>query len=94
MQCKDIPDLPILRWLDQTKDWATWIRIDPPGTQHMPCVLNAMPAGVPPKLARAKMARLIERDLVYGCPCGCRGDYTITDKGRAFIQLADKEMIE
>ena len=85
MQCKDIPDLPILKFLQDNPGWCTWIKIDPPHTQHMPCVLNAMPEGTPSKLARAKMARLIQRDLVTGCTCGCRGDYEITIYGKGYV---------
>ncbi|KVP65619.1 hypothetical protein WJ96_04430 [Burkholderia ubonensis] len=46
-------------------------------------VQHAMPAGVPEKLARAKMGSLIRRGLVKGCACGCRGDFELTLKGQA-----------
>ena len=55
--------------------------------QHMPSVARAMPEGTPEKLRIAKMAILIKRGLVDGCPCGCRGDYEITDKGIAAISV-------
>lgn len=48
-------------------------------------VMRAMPDGTPEKVALAKMRRLIARGLVDGCPCGCRGDFELTDKGREMI---------
>lgn len=93
MQCKDIPDAPILRFLTGPFDgwpasgWATWFWTDdyrPPNS-----VLHAMPDGVPEKLGLAKMKQLIRRGLVNGCGCGCRGDFEITDKGRAFLIEGD-----
>lgn len=48
-------------------------------------VQHAMPADVPEKLALAKMRRLIERGLVDGCPCGCRGDFRLSGKGREYL---------
>jgi hypothetical protein len=77
LQAKDIPDEPILAFLAGPSDgwpvcgWATSF----PGFPNS--VQNAMPPGVPEKLARAKMASLIRRGLVHGCACGCRGDYRI-----------------
>lgn len=40
---------------------------------------------VPAKIVRAKAARLIERGLMDGCTCGCRGDFELTDAGRAYL---------
>ncbi len=34
--------------------------------------------GVPPKVVLAKARRLINRGLLWGCACGCRGDFQIT----------------
>ena len=83
MQCKDIPDQPILEFLrDHTHKfkWATW------GAGHsMPTVQDAMPPGTPVKLQQAKMAILIRRGLANGCACGCRGDYYITERGLAAL---------
>ena len=31
--------------------------------------------GVPDKVARAKARGLIKRGAIYGCACGCRGDW-------------------
>lgn len=53
-------------------------------------VRNAMPVGTPGKVVLAKMKRLIDRGLVDGCPCGCRGDYELTDAGRAAIGVVEQ----
>lgn len=75
-QCKDIPDQPILDFLAELKgSVGVWF----PGFDNS--VGNAMPAGTPPRMIRAKMHMLIRRGLVDGCFCGCRGDYTLTEKG-------------
>lgn len=80
MQCKDIPERPILEWLNVNTGeyaWATW------GEGYsMPTVRDCMPEGVPVKLQIAKMNKLINRGLVNGCGCGCRGDFYLTDKGK------------
>jgi hypothetical protein len=78
MQCKDIPDRPILEFLDKLNGrWATWF-----GNEFDNSVTHAMPPGVDNKLALAKMRKMIKRAVVKGCPCGCRGDFVITEKGK------------
>lgn len=66
--------------------WGTWCWSDHPDpTFWLHSVAPLFPAGIPDKLLLAKMAGLIRRGLIDGCPCGCRGDYEATDKGRAFV---------
>lgn len=86
MQCKDIPDAPILEFLAlQGGVGCTWLESDE-AVLGARCVLKAMPAGTSPKLALAKMSMLIRRGVVSGCACGCRGDFELTSKGREFIK--------
>lgn len=82
MQCKDIPDRPILEFLDALNgEWAHWL-----GDEFDKSVTHAFPDEVKgTKLVIAKMRQLIRRGLVDGCPCGCRGDFVITDKGRSLL---------
>lgn len=84
MQCKDISDEDVLRFLAQHQGkWSTW------GAGHgMPTVADAMPAGTPPKLQLAKMRQIMRRGFSGGCDCGCRGDFEITDAGLAHIGVA------
>ncbi len=106
MQCKDIPDAAILKFLARLErkeivatfkaNWpeavdgvVTWYPTV--GTTFNGCVQgvpHAMPEGTPEKLVLAKMRRLIKRGLVDGCGCGCRGDFELTDKGRAILSAA------
>lgn len=81
LQCKDIPDGPILRFIGSHGDrWCNWYF----GNDRD--VHAAFPPGVPDKLLLAKMAGLGNRGLVDGCFCGCRGDYVLTAKGREVIE--------
>lgn len=59
--------------------WGNWYL----GGPH--CVQRVMPKDLPEKLVLSKMRNLIKRGLVDGCPCGCRGDYEITDKGKNYL---------
>lgn len=99
MQCKDIPDADILNYLYELQgQWTSlWCghfkgkedKEHPPGSGRLIGYVNdvyyAMPEGTPEKLALAKMKQLHKRGLVGGCPCGCRGDFEITDRGIEFI---------
>jgi hypothetical protein len=86
MQAKDIPDRPLLEWLAVgTKEYSGYTWYDQIPRRGSPTVLDGMPTGTPGKLALAKMNQLLRRGLVSGCCCGCRGDFEITDQGRAFI---------
>lgn len=88
MQAKDIPATPILEFLKRCADRDS-AEFGPTGTLSFGpddelrpnSVQHGMPAGVPFKVARAKMVSLIRRGLVSGCTCGCRGDFEITQKG-------------
>jgi hypothetical protein len=76
LQSKDIKDEDVLRVLAQSQgQWAS----------HCWGPLSEFFKPYPPKLALAKMRQLHKRELVGGCPCGCRGDWEITDKGLALI---------
>lgn len=70
MQAKDVPDLPILAFLDSL--YAAPATCFP---GHTNSVQRAMPPDTPPKVVLAKMRSLIKRGLVRGCACGCRGDF-------------------
>lgn len=79
LQTKDIDKLPVLIFLSTLGKWGTIH----PGFDNS--VLLAMPDGIPPKLATSVMRTLIANGLVDGCACGCRGDFTLTDKGKELI---------
>lgn len=89
MQCKDIDDAPILVFLANLPeyevassfwDWDGGIRF----TYDL---MDAFPSNTPRKLCLSKMYKLIRRGLVHGCWCGCRGDFTLTDKGFEYVAI-------
>ena len=100
MQTKDIPTVPILEFIDiKTKPhvpcmeycdgrglWCNWYFNNAHSVQH------AMPPDLPEKLVLSKMRNLIKRGLVSGCPCGCRGDYELTDAGRKLLDKSKENV--
>ena len=92
MQTKDIPDMPVLEFLEPrsrvklpTPEVPGSLLVHEDGSLFPTSVQHAMPAGLPWKLARSKMASLLKRGLVDGCTCGCRGDFELTEKGLAHL---------
>lgn len=89
MQCKDIPDVVFLRSIEDTpgmtEGWEPW-RSE---WNVLATLSSAMGAEIPARLFRAKAGKLIDRGLVDGCNCGCRGDYFLTEKGEAFLKAAE-----
>lgn len=81
-KCKDIPDKPILEFLNSMQgEWCNWFEDDPRS------VRNSMPDNLASeKLIIAKMRILEKRGLITGCTCGCRGDFEITEKGKILLQ--------
>ncbi len=89
MQCKDIPDRPILEFLVGLKGvWGNWFAL-----RFENSVRHAMPKGTPDKLLLAKMRMMIRRKVVEGCCCGCRGDFVITEKGTDELLLPHQRAV-
>lgn len=81
IQCKDIPEKPILELLAQNPTkWHTWCR------SWKLSIRPAVDEAVPDKMLIRKMDKMIKKGLVDGCGCGCRGDYHITEKGMAALR--------
>lgn len=83
MQCKDIPTIPILKFINSHNGkWCNWYFNDDRN------VRIAMPNGfnLHDKLVLAKMRKLINKGYVDGCDCGCCGDFVLTDKGKEFLE--------
>lgn len=89
---KDIPDRPVLKFLRDIMSegyrCVGWHDLQP-RDKYCPTVLDAMPPGTTEKLAHSKMQSLIDRGLVDGCCCGCRGDYELTDEGHQQLSRDD-----
>jgi hypothetical protein len=92
IQCKDLPEEPILIFLfelkSENKGWATRFE------DYENSIYRALPKNTPEKVALKKMEGLIERGLVSGCSCGCRGDFEITDKGIEYLKLKLEKWIK
>lgn len=83
LQCKHIPTLPILQHLREHGGIGCthWEYLEDRESHNLRTVVNAMPRSTPPRLVLAKMQSLVNRGLVDGCDCGCRGDWELTDDG-------------
>jgi hypothetical protein len=97
MKAADIPDKLILEYLsDHQGCWSCLFGISfYPSDREVDRSLPFDQQGeiivapeTPEKVMLAKMRSLYRRGLAGGCPCGCRGDWEITDKGLAFIGKA------
>lgn len=73
-QCKDLDTDTILRAIHAINITGHWV------VRYSPEFLEAaFPPDTPEKLILAKMRKLIAKDIVLGCSCGCRGDYTLSN---------------
>lgn len=79
-QCKDIPDEPILHHVYVRNLAGRWALCD--GVSG-----EAFPPETPDNLYWAKMRSLGRRGLLFGCFCGCRGDYVVSEKGCELLGL-------
>ena len=79
MKTSDLPKTDILRFMASRTGSFTWL----PELENS---ISSILPGVSPKLVLSKMRSLIKRGLVDGCSCGCRGTFTLTEKGRKMVQ--------
>jgi hypothetical protein len=42
---------------------------------------------VPPKVIQTKLKKLVERGLIDGCACGCRGEFTVIEQPKPNIVI-------
>lgn len=81
MQAKDLDDRRVLNLIDE-------LGAGRPSRWVFMWDLAPALAPAPYKVVQAKAKALIRRGLVNGCPCGCRGDFVVTDKGHMFLKAA------
>ena len=87
MQCKDIPTIPILKFVEKHDGiGCNWFHFGGDMGPNERSAQHTMPDNLPDNLVLAKMRMLIKKGYLDGCPCGCRGDYEITEKGKNFIK--------
>jgi hypothetical protein len=88
-QCKDLPAIPVLRFLAGLDGrWATIFKGPDEHTLFENSIWHVLPAATPVKVVRAKVKNLLARGLIDGCACGCRGDLVLTAKGAALLASA------
>lgn len=83
IKAKDIDQFDVLNAIDvltRTREWAS--RWD----------IGEMLPIWPEKVLLAKLRSLKRRNLVDGCACGCRGDFSLTEKGAKGIADAIREV--
>ncbi|MFD8545666.1 hypothetical protein [Streptomyces sp. NPDC059649] len=80
MQCKDIPDELYLGAVRDTAAKNIWGNTT--NRQMVKEVVEAVVGHVPDNLFDAKSRRLIQRGMLDGCACGCRGDFSIPTDDR------------
>lgn len=76
MQSKDLDDRAVLA---KVREMAG------PDEKWVMSWLLAEAFGVDLKLMLAKCQALIDRELLDGCTCGCRGDFEMTTAGVEFL---------
>ena len=76
IQAKHLPEGPILSFVAAADPWTNRWEIAREVSE-----IN----GAPEAVVLAKMRKLVKRGLVDGCGCGCRGDFTITERGQEFL---------
>lgn len=85
MKCSDIPNIDILWFI---------LCVNRVG-RGIPCtftnrgpfnIARGMPPGTPEKLRLKKMSSLMRKGLITGCPCGCTGNFFITEKGKEYLK--------
>jgi hypothetical protein len=92
MKCSDIDDLAILVHISYQNPWANLFELAGVMWENSPTAVACKGSQdyselkvLPYNLVKAKMRRLLKRGLVDGCACGCRGDFTLTEKGKQYI---------
>lgn len=85
IHAKDIPDQVINAFIQN-------------GFNSLYQIQDALPE-YPAKVVKAKLAQMVYKGRLLGCPCGCRGDFALPptpEEGRAARQrrLAGKQFLQ
>lgn len=76
LQCKDVPDQPIIDWIAKQDKWTTHFL----GSDGKPISDWSIPLEILPgneNFRLAKLRSMMKKRLIKGCDCGCRGDWEI-----------------
>lgn len=93
IQCKDVSTLALLRfvalWTDK-KSSVTLFKLDDEPSSVWQIMLPMIPMCV----MKQKFENMVRKGLVHGCYCGCRGDFTITKRGRDRIRKLEEYQVK
>ena len=77
MKCSDIPTGPIIEFIRDHGGVGCGWHNNPELDNYNRSVRNVIPARFPNKLVLAKLRKLINKGIIDGCACGCRGDFDL-----------------
>lgn len=81
IQVKHVETLPILQFLDNIAPRMA-ISFD---RDFENSIFHAVPEEIPRKVMLSKLRNMIEKGIIDGCACGCRGDFELTQKGKDIL---------
>lgn len=91
MQAKQLPDHEALHRIaglaEAKRGYPHPVDTDPPVSRWQVEETFAQSHAAPVKVTFAKLRRLTKRGLLAGCTCGCRGDFTLTERGRSVLSI-------
>jgi len=99
-QAKDIPDEVMIDLVSSLQNIQR-AYVDGRGLQYFKTssasrfdIQNLWPS-VPEKVILAKLRRLINRDVIDGCACGCRGDFRVlTTEEPTYLSLLVEKYVQ
>lgn len=91
---RDIPDAIFLEavravtppWSTHAMIWDLCAELERQGFDAGPMYSGHPQRAVPEKIVRAKVLRLMRRELMDGCACGCRDDFEVTAAGQRYLE--------
>jgi len=66
-----------------------WLRVVKQLDVHIDDLVEFYSPEFPPKVVRAKLTNLLDKALIDGCVCGCRGGFSLTHHG---VNLLKEEL--
>jgi hypothetical protein len=92
IKCSDLDDMVILRFIHSCRTGCAAVTSDISAVLEVHHEELLKGGRIPFNLLKAKLKKLYKKELIEGCTCGCRGDYTLTLKGRCRIISEELEL--
>lgn len=100
MKCAEVPVIPVLDFVAKVQRGETFwypegemIKYYGERVPHFSACSfhgfeNSLSNSVPKGVSALGVAKILIRDgLLEGCTCGCRGDFVLTDAGKAMLNI-------